>query len=855
MAKIIFILMIFRVVLTLIKIKNMNTNLKLLMGLLLWLTACTTGKFSQLATKPEITALSLYSISETNKSQTIIIKGKNFDSNCRIRLTALNQRSAPIIPTKIKESEMEITIPKSWFTTIEKTNPKNKYIKKQLPKLFTIQIERRDGRVSNSLNINIAPSLLKIESLSFTNGKFELIPGTRTQLQIKFEKNPLLTDIPFRISAFKIDGNQKSFTKGIKGEGALIAQTGLSNASIDVDNDIEKGGYQLMVEIDKAKFNAVAWAKNNGVKLSDSVDIERLKSEIFGYYKEGYSLTQEIMVIDPGTLPPAGYQPHPPKALGTMRWWDIYHFDVIFLDKSWNETGFKLYKKNESTSAWELSGSLPANPAAGGTAKFVQLFDGNSTLPYSFRISAWNQWGETYSEEICYDPPTYTPRNFKISIGPGGYLRALSWDDFNADYLSKDFITVVEEIPFSSPRNILNSGLSSTMSWWYPTSDSIIIYPSASWILKRRFFHMFKEEFLNKVLSVQFYNGSCGISVDSIKIQKVGIPTPPSEFEIKDGKLRWKDNSSNEVEYILIWESRKYNFDWRQKPITEFRSVTLPASPGSGSFMEYPDIIQSQPQPEGTVFSNSYFVIASNGYGEAYSGGYIDWTLDNVPNVRVIDSDHNHITIKWDAVIDDHLSGYIIERQESSEDNDKEIGRVGASINSWKDNKVTEGNTYCYTVRAYNAVTSSDGFGSAVCEEVPQQQTTPKPNLAVDFFPNNEFKYGDTITGQIKIQNQGDLPSNSCNLHIRIYYDTLINNNSDSHYYCRYIDVPYNITIPSIQGHGEYTLDIEDNITFLLLCDDSIYTTDFFIDSLDQVDESDEGNNSVQRGVKVKKYN
>lgn len=83
-----------------------------------------------------------------------------------------------------------------------------------------------------------------------------------------------------------------------------------------------------------------------------------------------------------------------------------------------------------------------------------------------------------------------------------------------------------------------------------------------------------------------------------------------------------------------------------------------------------------------------------------------------VPDAQAVLTGNNHVLVKW-ADISTSETGYIIRRVQSGIAGVTDF-TVGENSTQYTDTTVGQGNTYCYTVRAFNAV-SAGTFGEPAC--------------------------------------------------------------------------------------------------------------------------------------------
>ncbi|HNP20253.1 MAG TPA: M12 family metallo-peptidase [Fulvivirga sp.] len=255
-----------------------------------------------------------------------------------------------------------------------------------------------------------------------------------------------------------------------------------------------------------------------------------------------------------------------------------------------------------------------------------------------------------------------------------------------------------------------------------------------------------------------------GWSLEVVLLRENNPPDAPTDLSAillnnQHIQLKWKDNSSNEREFIV--ERSKGNN-------TTFQEIT--SIPLNNVNFE-----------DGTLTElDTYFyrVKASNMAGNSSYSNEI--SISNIPPSPETPTDltavlliNGHIELKWKDNANNE-TGYIVERSKADNANFQEVSSLPSNSVSFEDSTLTELDTYFYRVKAVNAGGYSDLSNEISISNIPPPPVAPTDLSAVLLSNQHiELKWKDNAnneTGYIVERSKADnanfqevssLPSNS----------------------------------------------------------------------------------------------
>ncbi|MEN6390939.1 MAG: fibronectin type III domain-containing protein [Syntrophomonas sp.] len=388
--------------------------------------------------------------------------------------------------------------------------------------------------------------------------------------------------------------------------------------------------------------------------------------------------------------------------------------NLSWKDNSSNETKFTIIRK--STGANEVIASLAANV----TSYLDKNLSPNTS--YTYRVIAMNDAGDSLSGEAT----------------------AKTKSDSYTD-----------DSPPAAPSNLSATAISSSqinLSWQANTG-------AMGFVIKRKSAGDYEDvaDLLPNVTSYQDKNlspntsytyivmawNNCGKVNSNETTAKTSSgtsgPTAPSNLSASASSssqitLTWKDNSSNELGFII-----------QRKSTGSFETV--------GTVLA--NITAYQDKNLSPDTSYTYVVIAFTNLGTTTSNeataqtskaGQTNVTLSTPVNLSASANSSSQISLTWEDKSSTE-SGYKIERKSSG--SFEQIGDVGVNIVSYVDSNLAADTTYTYRVKAYDSASSSS-YSNEASAKTSSSSTLPNNSTGsnqmrfyignTNYYVNNQLK-------------------------------------------------------------------------------------------------------------------
>jgi len=324
---------------------------------------------------PIITSITPEEVNLDDKPVNLVIQGWGFDKNSQARLFYLQEEilKMDFKSAKVKNNEMIVAVDEKWFKALrELPLPPTKISIKDrpLPGGFAVQVVNPDGRVSNVKSVRIKSICALIKSVS-PKGPIEIAAGTKREIVVNVERRHRIGEILLKATAFEVPRIpvvtsrrvKISSGKQIPGIGGSVTIRGDEDSailSLEAAHYVSPGEYKLVIDMPEVQ----------GLYFAELV----------------------VSPVSCWTCPPAV-----PADLTVVRTMET-SISMKWKDGSINENGFKIHRRFPG-GQWSEVHSIGDHQGTG----WMEWQD-RGLLPntqYCYRIKAFNDFGVSYSGEVC----------------------------------------------------------------------------------------------------------------------------------------------------------------------------------------------------------------------------------------------------------------------------------------------------------------------------------------------------------------------------------------------------------------------------------------------------------------------
>ena len=388
--------------------------------------------------------------------------------------------------------------------------------------------------------------------------------------------------------------------------------------------------------------------------------------------------------------------------------------NLTWVDRSDNETGFRVRRKIGIDGEWSIVGNLEANSTSFENVGLV------SGLTYYYHVVAWNDAGESSpSNEVSITAPNnaFTPLNnglvvksnllrnqnhyYQINVPIGATRLAIQTTgtgniDLFVRYANQPLVNIF------NCRSISNSS----------SEQCIFSYPTAGdW-------HVMIAGFSN---NVSFYNLTATFQAGTAG----DLPAAPSNLTARVSSstqvsLGWIDNSSNEL-LFRIRRRTDNNGIWVDLPPVQQNTISYLDNTVTPGLTYYYSVTSLN--GAGTSAASNEVSVTTNGATS---------TIPNAPtNLVATTVSGNQVSLTW-SDNSSNESGFRVQRRLNGASSWTEIGSVGANTATFQDASVNTGLNYLYRVIAFNDIGDSvpSNEVSVTTSSVPTAPTNLRASLS-----------------------------------------------------------------------------------------------------------------------------
>ncbi len=521
----------------------------------------------------------------------------------------------------------------------------------------------------------------KIERKTGASGTWSLI-YTTLENAITFTDAGLTenTEYFYRIKAFNPigDSNYSNEANAITPFGVPMPPTNLSAIAVSAmridltwnDAASNETGFKMERKTGDGSWSLLATLEPNTLAYTDLDGITEVTTYFYRIYALNTAGNSTFSNIATVTTPANGSVNTPTNL--TANALSETSIELIWVDNSSDETGFKLERKTTVNGTWSEIHSFNAdiqtftdNALAGGIEYFYRI--------RAFRNSVFSNFSNEASETTWHKPNM--PSNLNANALAYNSIR-LTWND-NSD----------NESGFAIQRKITGG----TFAEIATVGQNVVTFADVTDIQENTTY-IYRVASFNNIGTSLFSNETSVTTPLTIPVAPINlIANALSASEID---LSWNDVAVNETGYRLF-RKKSSDSEWLLLANLVQNSNNYNDNAGLLEYTEYQYRVQC------------FNAAGNSDFSEVASAT----TMMNAPvsptNLSVEIWSCTQIAIRWLDNATNEL-GYLVERREGLTGNWVEINTLAANSNSYSDAKVSPQTNYYYRVRAFNAIGNSD---------------------------------------------------------------------------------------------------------------------------------------------------